>query len=501
MPSRCIGSIASSGKPPLPQIARTPYCAPSGSVKRTIRALVVVPMQTFSYLPSPTFRTPGAVWSRNAPRRSIGGSTPWSKIRICVRSRRPMMWPCTTTSSPARSFRISCSSAIGNVTSWTAMAKEAPACTRYVPGTCQVPIDNETCLELPVVVDGAVGADVRGRAAGGPALVVDRDGVERHVRVRVLDVAVQHRHVAAEPHGPDAGLVQQLEQLLLELRDVRIGIARADRPCDRLLREVHRVVRGAADADADDSGRARLAARSDDRLEHELLDPLHPVGGDAHLEKAHVLRARALRHALHVEPVPVGDELPVHDRQPVAGVRPGVLARDRVHGVRAQRVLDCRALGAGLQRVVDPHGMEWEVLAYAAGVDGDAGVLADEVALVVCDLHVAQDRRQDALSRDRRLPLCGVGERIAQILRDVLQRPDVEVRGGILDDSLKIRCDHAFAFSAAARPARRPNTQHSRSELPIMRFRPWVPPAISPQASISSRLVSAFASITRPPFW
>ena len=104
-----MGSIASSGKPPLPQIARTPYCAPSGSVKRTIRALVVVPMQSFSYSRRsvPSLRTFGAVWSRNAPVRSIGGSTPWSKIRICVRSRIPMMWPWTVTSSPARSFRIS----------------------------------------------------------------------------------------------------------------------------------------------------------------------------------------------------------------------------------------------------------------------------------------------------------------------------------------------------------------------------------------------------------
>jgi len=89
----CIGSIASSGKPPLPQIARTPYCEPSGSVKRTMRAEVVVPMQTFSYFPSSSLRTPGAVLRRNAPVRSIGGSTPWSKIRICVRSRIPMMCP------------------------------------------------------------------------------------------------------------------------------------------------------------------------------------------------------------------------------------------------------------------------------------------------------------------------------------------------------------------------------------------------------------------------
>src|SRR5690242_15565284 len=89
--------------------------------ERTIRALVVVPMQIFSYRPSPTLRTFGAVWSRNAPRRSIGGSTPWSKMRICVRSRMPMMWPWTTTSSPARSLRISASSWIGKVTSWRAI--------------------------------------------------------------------------------------------------------------------------------------------------------------------------------------------------------------------------------------------------------------------------------------------------------------------------------------------------------------------------------------------
>src|SRR6059058_5996950 len=228
--------MASSGKPPLPQIARTPYCAPSGSVNRTIRAEVVVPMQTFSYLPSASLRTPGAVWSRKAPRRSIGGSTPWSKIRICVRSRMPMMWPWTTTSSPARSFRISCGSLIGNVTSCVAMS-----------------------LGLPVVVDLAVGRDVGARAACRPALVVDGDGVERHVRVGVLDVAIEHGDVAAEAHRADAGLVQELVELDLELRNDGVGVARPDRAHDRLLRQVHRVVGGAADADADDARRARLA--------------------------------------------------------------------------------------------------------------------------------------------------------------------------------------------------------------------------------------------------
>jgi hypothetical protein len=104
----------------LPAIARTPWSRPSGSVKRTIRALVVVPIETGSYFPGPSLRTPGAVCSRKAPERSSGGSCPWSKIWICVRSRMPMMWPSTVTRSPARSLRIS-SSLVGNVSRCSAI--------------------------------------------------------------------------------------------------------------------------------------------------------------------------------------------------------------------------------------------------------------------------------------------------------------------------------------------------------------------------------------------
>src|SRR5690349_2569952 len=147
-----------------------------------MRALVVVPMQIFSYVPLPsasseTMRTFGAVWRRNAPPRYIGGSTPWPKMRICVRSRMPMLCPCTVTSSPARSFRISCGSVIGNVTVWFAMSV-AP-------------------LRFAVVVDGAVGRDVRRCAARSPALVVHGNRVQGHVRVGVLDVTLQDGHVTA----------------------------------------------------------------------------------------------------------------------------------------------------------------------------------------------------------------------------------------------------------------------------------------------------------------
>ena len=387
------------------------------------------------------------------------------------------MWPWTTTSSPARSLRISASSVIGKVTSCVAI--RPPGRTRHRRR-----------------------AHVHTGAAGGPALVVDGDGIERHVRVRVLDMAVEDGDVAAEAHRADSGLVQEAHQLVLELRDDRVAVARADRAGDRLLGEVHRVVGRAADPDADDPGRARLAAGADDRLEHELLDPLHAVGGDAHLQEAHVLGARALRDALDVEAVPVGNELPVHDRQPVADIRAGVLARDRVDGVRTQRMLQRRALGARPQCLVDLRRVEREVLAHAARVDRDPRVLADEVVPVVGDLDVLDDRVQHAAARDRGLALLGVHERVAQVLRDVLQRPHVQVRRRVLDRLAQVDRDGAHAaFSAAATPARRPKTVHSSRLLPIIRLRPWVPPAISPQAKIPGSVVSPCSSITRPPFW
>ncbi len=196
-----------------------------------------------------------------------------------------------------------------------------------------------------------------------------------------------------------------------------------------------------------------------------------------------------------------GHEVPVDDRHAIADVRAGVLARQRVHGVRAQRVLDGRALGAVVERLVDPRWMQGEALADAAVVDGDARVLADEVRAFFGDLDVLQDRVEHLLACRVRLARGRAGQRVAKILRDVLERPDVEMRGRVLDDLLKIRRDRHAALAAAARPARRPKTQHSRSELPIIRFRPCVPPAISPHANSPSTVVSASSEITRPPFW
>ena len=97
-----------------------------------------------------------------------------------------------------------------------------------------------------------------------------------------------------------------------------------------------------------------------------------------------------------------GDELPVDDRDAVADVLAGVLARQRVHGVRAQRMLDRRALGAVAKRLGDPRRMQREALADPAVVDGDPRVLADEVLLLLGDLDVPDDRVEDAQARASR---------------------------------------------------------------------------------------------------
>src|SRR4029079_5895117 len=103
------------------------------------------------------------------------------------------------------------------------------------------------------------------------------------------------------------------------------------------------------------------------------------------------------------------------------------------------------------ERFVDSRGMQRKVLADLRVIDGDARVLADEVALVVGDIDIAMDRLEDALAGDGRLAFERSGERIAQVLWNVLQRPDVEMRRGVLDGVLKlcrgVNAHAVFAFS------------------------------------------------------
>ena len=217
--------------------------------------------------------------------------------------------------------------------------------------------------------------------------------------------------------------------------------------------------------------------------------PFTPSAGTHIFRKLMFSRARALGHALHVEPVPVGDELPVHDRQPVADVRPGVLARDRVHRVRAQRVLDRRARGAVAQRLVDPR----------RDAAGSARRRGSGRRRCRCPGRRGSSRCRRSLTLRwivSRTRLPGTDVSRARASASASRRSC-----GMSFSAQTYRCAAASSTACwrsvatgtsvirllprllgGGAPARRPKTTHSSSELPIMRFRPCVPPAISPQA-------------------
>ena len=73
-------------------------------------------------------------------------------------------------------------------------------------------------------------------------------------------------------------------------------------------------------------------------------------------------------------------------------------AGERVHGVRAQRVLQRGAAGALAQGLLDAGRVQREALAQPHVVDGQAGVLADQVLALVGHRDVGVDRLQDALA-------------------------------------------------------------------------------------------------------
>src|SRR6516225_11963798 len=123
-------------------------------------------------------------------------------MRISVASRIPQMVPSSRTVSPTRSARPACSPRGGS--------------SRY---STSVPD-----LHPPVTVHP------RATALAPPALHVHRDGVQRNVRPRGLDVKVQRGRVASEAHRTDARTVDRPEQFELERGDLGIGVPLTDRP-------------------------------------------------------------------------------------------------------------------------------------------------------------------------------------------------------------------------------------------------------------------------------
>src|SRR5215203_1555692 len=250
-------------------MTRTPSRSIRGRVKRSMRCEVVVPMHTGA-MPTGfassfgTLRTFGAVWMTAWPFRSKRVVRPRSNMWICVASRMPNSVRSRVTVSPARSSRTWRSS-MGMVRTWCAMALE------------------------PVL--DAVGGDHRRGAPRRVALDVHGDGVHGDVRRGGLDVDRERGAASAQALRADAQRVHGDRQHLLELLAFRILAGRPERARRRHLGEVHAYIRGAADADADDGGRAHAAAELDDLVDDEGLDAVDALSRDEHLQERAVLAA------------------------------------------------------------------------------------------------------------------------------------------------------------------------------------------------------------------
>ena len=95
--------------------------------------------------------------------------------------------------------------------------------------------------------------------------------------------------------------------------------------------------------------------------------------------------------------------------------------------------------------------------------DDQKTLVCQDTGIAVYYCRVGEHFPLHPAPRLRGLQLTGVRQRVAEILRDVLERPDVEVRRGVLDNLPEVDCGgrrHPFAFSAAAVPALRPKTVH-----------------------------------------
>src|ERR1700674_4689114 len=118
--------------------------------------------------------------------------------------------------------------------------------------------------------------DARGGAARGETELMDADRHAAGVAERHLDVRGDDHRRAREPHGADADVVAERRELVLEPRDLRIGIAAADDAgARRRLPEAHARVLRAADPDAHDRRLARESALAmlHERIDDEAFEP------------------------------------------------------------------------------------------------------------------------------------------------------------------------------------------------------------------------------------
>ena len=112
-----------------------------------------------------------------------------------------------------------------------------------------------------------------------------------------LNIEAERRGFPAEALRADPRFIDRAEHILLEPGINRVGVWLVDGPADGLFGEQGAVFKIAADANADDHGRAGVAPGLPDDVHHRLDQVFARGGGGEHLQLAHVFAAEAFgRH-------------------------------------------------------------------------------------------------------------------------------------------------------------------------------------------------------------
>src|SRR5579875_4143324 len=149
-----------------------------------------------------------------------------------------------------------------------------------------------------------------------------------------LDVTVDHHRRTDKTHRTHADRVAKPRELLLQRRDLRVGMARPDdAQAAGLLAEYHARVLRSAKTDPDDgrlTGKAALA-EPHEGVEIEALDALDSVAGKQHT----IIRAEqpSLVHGCQIYPSRVGMERVFDLRRVDADIIVVIRAPQRVNPV------------------------------------------------------------------------------------------------------------------------------------------------------------------------
>ena len=267
------------------------------------------------------------------------------------------------------------------------------------------------------------------RVARGSAVRDHRHRQVGRVGRVVLDLDIEHGGQATQALRADAQRVDLLVQLQAQLlgavrRTAGLQVSDVDRLHQRFLGQQHRLLRGAADADAEHARRTPAGAHGRHGLQHPVDDG---VGRIEHRELRLRFGTAALRGDDHVDGVARHDLHVDHARRVV--LRVGALAR-RVGQHAGAKLVVGMVVGAAhafVDHVLHAHRgvVPAHVHADLEEHGHDAGVLADRTVAFGAHARIDQDLGDGILRRRRLLALVGGGEVLDVVHRvvvaDVLQ--------------------------------------------------------------------------------